>query len=647
MSKIIGIDLGTTNSCVAVMENGAPVVIQNSEGGRTTPSIVGFTAKGDRIVGQPAKNQMVTNPKNTVYSVKRLIGHSFSELQGEATKLPYTVIDNGSDCRVQIEQNGEKKQYSPQEISAFILQKMKKTAEDYLGEPVTEAVITVPAYFNDAQRQATKDAGKIAGLDVKRIINEPTAASLAFGFDKDQKQEKTIAVYDLGGGTFDISILELGDGVFEVKSTNGDTHLGGDDWDRAIINWLIKEFKNDSGIDLSGDAMAMQRLREAAENAKIQLSSQTSTDINLPFITADATGPKHLQKTLTRAQFEQMTDDLFERTKEPCLKALKDAEITADKIDEVLLVGGSSRMPKVQEVVKAIFGKEGSKAVNPDEAVAVGAAIQGGVLKGDVKDVLLLDVTPLSLGIETMGGVMTKLIPRNTTIPTKKSQIFSTAVDGQTAVSIHVLQGEREMANQNRTLGNFDLTGIPAAPRGVPQIEVTFDIDANGIVHVSAKDCGTGKEQHIQITSSSGLSDAEIERMVKDAEANAAADKEKREAVDAKNEADGLIYATEKSLKDLGDKVSDADKQKIEDAMAALKKALESENTQDIKAKTEELKQASYKIAEELYKQQGAASQTASENAGASQEGASQEESSSKFDKGSAQDVDYEVQDDK
>ncbi len=647
MSKIIGIDLGTTNSCVAVMENGAPVVIQNSEGGRTTPSIVGFTAKGDRIVGQPAKNQMVTNPKNTVYSVKRLIGHRFSELQGEATKLPYTVIDNGSDCRVQIEQNGEKKQYSPQEISAFILQKMKKTAEDYLGEPVTEAVITVPAYFNDAQRQATKDAGKIAGLDVKRIINEPTAASLAFGFDKDQKQEKTIAVYDLGGGTFDISILELGDGVFEVKSTNGDTHLGGDDWDRAIINWLIKEFKNDSGIDLSGDAMAMQRLREAAENAKIQLSSQTSTDINLPFITADATGPKHLQKTLTRAQFEQMTDDLFERTKEPCLKALKDAEITADKIDEVLLVGGSSRMPKVQEVVKAIFGKEGSKAVNPDEAVAVGAAIQGGVLKGDVKDVLLLDVTPLSLGIETMGGVMTKLIPRNTTIPTKKSQIFSTAVDGQTAVSIHVLQGEREMANQNRTLGNFDLTGIPAAPRGVPQIEVTFDIDANGIVHVSAKDCGTGKEQHIQITSSSGLSDAEIERMVKDAEANAAADKEKREAVDAKNEADGLIYATEKSLKDLGDKVSDADKQKIEDAMAALKKALESENTQDIKAKTEELKQASYKIAEELYKQQGAASQAASENAGASQEGASQEESSSKFDKGSAQDVDYEVQDDK
>ena len=650
MSKIIGIDLGTTNSCVAVMENGEPVVIQNSEGGRTTPSIVGFTAKGDRIVGQPAKNQMVTNPKNTVYSVKRLIGHRFSELQGEATKLPYTVLDNGADCRVQIEQNGEKKQFSPQEISAFILQKMKKTAEDYLGEPVTEAVITVPAYFNDAQRQATKDAGKIAGLDVKRIINEPTAASLAFGFNKDQKQDKTIAVYDLGGGTFDISILELGDGVFEVKSTNGDTHLGGDDWDRAVINWLIAEFKKDSGIDLSNDAMAMQRLREAAENAKIQLSSQTSTDINLPFITADATGPKHLQKTLTRAQFEQMTDDLFERTKEPCRKALADAGISADKVDEVLLVGGSSRMPKVQEVVKSIFGKEGSRAVNPDEAVAVGAAIQGGVLKGDVKDVLLLDVTPLSLGIETMGGVFTKLIPRNTTIPTKKSQIFSTAADGQTAVSIHVLQGEREMAAQNRTLGNFDLVGIPAAPRGVQLIDVTFDIDANGIVHVSAKDLGTGKEQHIQITSSSGLSEDEINRMVKDAEANAAADKEKREAVDAKNEADSLIYATEKSLKDLGDKVSGADKQKIEDAVAALKKALETDNTSDIKAKTEELKQASYKIAEEVYKQQaaqgGAGAQGASDAGAGADAAGTDSAKSSNFDKGSAEDVDYEVKDD-
>ena len=655
MGKIIGIDLGTTNSCVAVMENGEPVVIQNAEGGRTTPSIVGFTSKGDRIVGAPAKNQMVTNPKNTVYSVKRLIGHRFSELQGEATKLPYKVIDNGSDCRVEVEEGGAAKQYSPQEISAFILQKMKKTAEDYLGETVTEAVITVPAYFNDSQRQATKDAGKIAGLDVKRIINEPTAASLAFGFNKDQDKEKTIAVYDLGGGTFDISILELGDGVFEVKSTNGDTHLGGDDWDRVIINWLVDQFKADTGIDLSKDPMAMQRLREAAENAKISLSSQTTTDINLPFITADATGPKHLQKSLTRAQFEQMTDSLYERTKEPCRKALADAGISASDIDEVLLVGGSSRMPKVQEVVKQIFGKEGSRAVNPDEAVAVGAAIQGGVLGGDVKDVLLLDVTPLSLGIETMGGVFTKLIPRNTTIPTKKSQIFSTAADGQTAVSIHVLQGEREMADQNRTLGRFDLVGIPAAPRGVPQIEVTFDIDANGIVHVSAKDLGTGKEQHIQITSSSGLSDEEIEKMVKDAEANAAADKAKREGVDARNEADSLIYATEKSIKDLGDKIDGAEKQKVEDAIAALKQALQGDNVEDIKAKTEELKQSSYKIAEELYKQQGAAGAqpgaegAAGADAGAGAEGAeagADAEKKSGFDKGSADDVEYEVKDD-
>ncbi|MBE6352915.1 MAG: molecular chaperone DnaK [Treponema bryantii] len=650
MGKIIGIDLGTTNSCVAVMENGEPVVIQNSEGGRTTPSIVGFTSKGDRIVGAPAKNQMVTNPKNTIYSVKRLIGHRFSELSGEATKLPYTVIDNGADVRVEVEENGAKKQYSPQEISAFILQKMKKTAEDYLGQEVTEAVITVPAYFNDAQRQATKDAGKIAGLEVKRIINEPTAASLAFGFNKDQDKEKTIAVYDLGGGTFDISILELGDGVFEVKSTNGDTHLGGDDWDRAIINWLIAEFKKDTGIDLSNDPMAMQRLREAAENAKINLSNQTTTDINLPFITADATGPKHLQKSLTRAQFEQMTDDLYERTKEPCRKALADAGLTADKIDEVLLVGGSSRMPKVQEVVKAIFGKEGSRAVNPDEAVAVGAAIQGGVLGGDVKDVLLLDVTPLSLGIETMGGVFTKLIPRNTTIPTKKSQIFSTAADGQTAVSIHVLQGEREMADQNRTLGRFDLVGIPAAPRGVPQIEVTFDIDANGIVHVSAKDLGTGKEQHIQITSSSGLSEDEINKMVKDAEANAAADKAKRESVDARNEADSLIYATEKSVKDLGDKVDGAEKQKIDDAIAALKQAMQGDNVEEIKAKTEELKQASYKIAEELYKQQGAAGAQPGPdgaNPDANTDSNANGGNASGFNKGSADDVEYEVQDEK
>ena len=632
MGKIIGIDLGTTNSCVAVMENGEPVVIQNSEGGRTTPSIVGFTAKGDRIVGLPAKNQMVTNPKNTVYSVKRLIGHRYSELTGEATKLPYTIKDHGQDVRVQVQEAGQNKDFSPQEI-----------------------VITVPAYFNDSQRQATKDAGKIAGLDVKRIINEPTAAALAFGFNKDQNKEKTIAVYDLGGGTFDISILELADGVFEVKSTNGDTHLGGDDWDRAIVNWLIAGFKGDTGIDLSGDSMAMQRLREAAENAKISLSNQASVDINLPFITADASGPKHLQKSLTRAEFEKMTDSLFERTKEPCRKAMADAEITADKIDEILLVGGSSRMPKVQEIVKEIFGKEGSRSVNPDEAVAIGAAVQGGVLQGDVKDILLLDVTPLSLGIETMGGVFTRLINRNTTIPTKKSQIFSTAADGQTAVSIHVLQGEREMAAQNRTLGNFDLVGIPAAPRGVPQIEVTFDIDANGIVHVSAKDLGTGKEQHIQITSSSGLSDAEIERMVKDAEANAEADKKQREAIDVKNEADSLIYSTEKSMKELGDKVAAADKQQIDDAVAALKKAVEGGNTEEIKEKTEALKNASYKIAEEVYKQQGAqagageagaAGAAGGENADAGAQ-AGDGAKGAGFDKGSADDVSYEVHDDK
>ncbi len=601
MGKIIGIDLGTTNSCVAVMEGSEPIVMANSEGQRTTPSIVGFTAKGDVLVGQPAKNQIVTNAENTVFSIKRFMGRKYREVPNELSMIPYKVVSGpGDNIRV----NLRDKDYSPEEISARILQKMKKTAEDYLGEPVTEAVITVPAYFNDAQRQATKDAGKIAGLDVKRIVNEPTAAALAYGFGKDSSKDEKIAVYDLGGGTFDISILELGDGVFEVKSTNGDTHLGGDNFDQRIIEWMVEGFKKETGIDLSKDKMALQRLKEAAEKAKIELSNSTSTDINLPFISADATGPKHLQMSLTRAAFERMVDDLIERTKVPCQNALRDAGLSASDIDEVILVGGSTRVPKVQETVKALFGKEPHKGVNPDEVVAMGAAIQGGILGGSVKDVLLLDVTPLSLGIETLGGVTTRLIERNTTIPTKKSQIFSTAADGQTAVSIHVLQGEREMAAQNRTLGTFDLVGIPAAPRGVPQIEVTFDIDANGIVHVSAKDLGTGKEQSIQIQSASGLDESEIEKMVKEAEMHAEEDKKEREKIDARNTADSMIYSTEKSLKDYGDKVSATDKAAIESALEDLKKTVanQSATAEELKSKTEALQNASYKLAEEMYK---------------------------------------------
>jgi molecular chaperone DnaK len=600
MGKVIGIDLGTTNSCVAVMEGGEPVVIANSEGSRTTPSMVAFTESGERLVGQQAKRQAVTNPENTLFAIKRLIGRKFDS---EAVKKdiqisPFHIVkaDNG-DAWVEVRD----KKYSPPEISAMVLQKMKQTAEDYLGETVTDAVITVPAYFNDSQRQATKDAGKIAGLNVLRIINEPTAASLAYGLDK--KTEEKIAVFDLGGGTFDISILELGDGVFEVKSTNGDTFLGGEDFDQHIMDYVADEFKKDQGIDLRSDKMALQRLKEACEKAKCELSSSMETDINLPFITADQSGPKHLNIRLTRSKLESICASLLAKLVEPCRMAMKDAGLSASDIDEVLLVGGMTRMPAVQAKVQEIFGKTPSKGVNPDEVVAIGAAIQGGVLKGEVKDVLLLDVTPLSLGIETLGGIMTKLIEKNTTIPCKKSQIFSTAADNQPAVSVHVLQGEREMAGDNKTIGRFELVGIPPAPRGVPQVEVTFDIDANGILHVSAKDLGTGKEQSIRITASSGLSDEEIDKMIKDAESHSAEDKKKRELIEARNQADGLAYSTEKSLKEHGDKIDEATRNNIQSALDDLKKAMEGENADDIRQKSEALATASHKLAEAVYKQ--------------------------------------------
>ncbi len=604
MSKIIGIDLGTTNSCVAIMEGTQAKVLENAEGARTTPSVVAFTDESEKLIGQPAKRQAVTNPENTIFAVKRLIGRNFDDptVKKDVEAAPFKIV-NSEKGDAWIEAKGEK--YSPSQISAFILQKMKETAEKYLGQAVTKAVITVPAYFNDAQRQATKDAGKIAGLEVLRIINEPTAASLAYGLDK--KQNKKIAVYDLGGGTFDVSILELGDGVFEVKSTNGDTFLGGEDFDNAVVDYLVSEFKKDNGIDLKSDKLALQRLKEAAEKAKIELSSAEQTDINLPFITADKTGPKHINLKMTRAKLEALVEDLIARTIPPCKTALKDAGINASEIDEVVMVGGMTRMPKVLEEVKNFFGKEPNKSVNPDEVVAMGAAIQAGVLQGDVKDVLLLDVTPLSLGIETLGGVSTKLIDKNTTIPTKKSQVFSTAEDNQPAVSIRVLQGEREMASDNKALGNFELVGIAPAPRGVPQIEVTFDIDANGIVNVSAKDKGTGKEQKIQIQASGGLSDEEIEKMVKDAEANKEADKKKRESVDVRNQADTLIHSTEKNLKEHGAKVSDAEKKVIEDASSAVKDALKGEDIEDIKKKTEALVQASMKLGEAIYKSQQSA----------------------------------------
>ena len=635
MSKIIGIDLGTTNSCVSIMEGGKPVVITNSEGNRTTPSIVAFTNKGEVLVGQPAKNQMVTNPENTIFSIKRFMGNTYNEVTEERSRMPYTVLEEDGKVKIKTLEGN----FTPQEISARILQKMKQTAEEYLGETVTDAIITVPAYFNDSQRQSTKDAGRIAGLNVLRIINEPTAAALAYGIEK--KKDEKIAVYDLGGGTFDISILELADGLFEVKSTNGDTHLGGDDFDHTVIDWLISEFKKEQGIDLNNDKMALQRLKEAAEKAKKELSSSLQTDINLPYLTADASGPKHLNVSLTRSKFEELIRDLVEKTRIPCEKAMQDAGLTLNDIDEVILVGGSTRIPLVQETVKNVFNKEPNKSVNPDEAVAMGAAVQGGIIKGDVKDVLLLDVTPLSLGIETEGSVMTVLINRNTTIPTHKNQVFSTAADNQPSVTIRVLQGERKMANDNRELGRFDLVGIPPAPRGVPQIDVSFDIDANGIVHVSAKDLGTGKEQKIRIESSSGLSEEEINRMVQDAEKHAEEDKKKKEEVEAKNNADHMIYQTEKLLKESGDKLQPSDKSEIESKVSALKSAIESNNTDNIKKSTDELQASWSKASETLYKQgQQAGGQTEQQ----SQANETTEDTGRKDE--SVVDADYEVVDD-